>query len=162
METNNNSYFLQDVEPEDFNLIQSVWVSTILRKETDENFVEFNIPESGYQQYVNSHADRINTIRDDYYSTAIQNLLKKVSYLQLMVQFSQGLIDEEEFKEEIRSDQNKFVINLEPIKDVDHIHIVFDILKGLNIEISENDACELFSIDPRSVSDCSLRLDKFI
>jgi len=117
-----------------------------------ENTVEFKLD----QNNIASFFERINNFNNyhhycQHYSViAIRNLIKKNEYLQLHLQLSQNLIDEKEFEDEVKHNEEKYLIRLSPLKNSNEIHIISDIVKKVGVDMSIDDVGEIFSIDPNS------------
>jgi hypothetical protein len=87
-----------------------------------------------------------NIIMEQYYITAINNLLRQINYLELQQQLITNQIDEVQFNKELETHPNKYIITINDIS-IDK-SIILNILSKIDIsirELSVNDIGELFS-----------------
>lgn len=92
--------------------------------------------------------------KEGLYVTAIDNLLKKVEYLNLTMQLDQNLITEDEFDNELEKNEENYLIKINPkFKDID-IQLVQSITQRLKKRnFSSDDISEIFSIPVESIEE---------
>ena len=92
--------------------------------------------------------------KEELYITAIDNLLKKVDYLNLTIELDQELITEDEFDHELEKNEDNYLItvnqNFKPT-DFDLVVSITNRLK--NRKFSSDEISELFSIDIEKVEE---------
>ena len=107
----------------------------------------FNPYVKNIYQYI-AHQDS----KEEFYITAIDNLIKKNDYLQLTFQFDQDFISESEFDEELEKNQEKYLITMNPDFREDQFKIISDIIPKLKRNFTGDEIAELFSIPIENVN----------
>lgn len=128
---------------------------TNLGSKDADGFISFTIDEKQmdllFQQF--HFKNHINTLRNDYCIIAIKNLIKKNEFLQLSLQLSEKLIDENEFESEIKQNPDKYIIQINNIDDSIHLSVISNILTRIGKTFNIDEVSELFSIDTRSINE---------
>lgn len=96
----------------------------------------------------------LNEVKEELYITAIDNLLKKVEFINLTMQLDQNLITEEEFDEELENNEDIYLIKINPnFKDID-LELVQSITQKLNNrKFSIDEISEMFSISIETIEE---------
>lgn len=84
--------------------------------------------------------------KEVYLFKIIQNLLKKNHFLQLSLELAEGQITEEEFENELDSNINKYMIDVDQIAEAEDIRIIANIIKKIGQDFSIGDVAEMFGI----------------
>ncbi|MEA3494591.1 MAG: hypothetical protein U9R42_00990 [Bacteroidota bacterium] len=84
--------------------------------------------------------------KDEYFIKAIKNLLKKSNFQELSLEISEDQITEEEYYKELEKNPEKYVLDLEYLKDPNDIKIINEIVKRIGVEFSIDEVEELFSL----------------
>ncbi len=97
---------------------------------------------------ISNIVDYVNrqNIKEGFYITAIDNLIKKNEYLQLTIQLDQELISEEDFENELEENEEKYLIKMNTQFSHDYFTYITEILPKLNREFSSDDVSEMFSV----------------
>jgi hypothetical protein len=116
-----------------------------------QNKIEVDVTKA-MTHFFNSIGTRYNYNKSyqKYCITAINNLIKKNEFLQLKLQVSEKILDQEEFDKELQENEEKYLIKLIPLECQDDIFVINDIVKNINGELDVDEVGELFSIDPDS------------
>lgn len=97
-------------------------------------------------------------IKEDYYKIAVQSLIKKSNFCQLSLELEEGLISGNEYEKEIEKNPEKYVIELTPLKEANHLYIISEIVKDLGIDFSIDEVADLFAITPDSLNNAFVEL----
>jgi hypothetical protein len=88
------------------------------------------------------------------YVTAIDNLMKKVAYLQSVIQAESGLITEEEHIKELEDNESEYIIRMDRPLDGGTMNAVNDIVPRLRARgLSASDVEEMFSIELGTIAE---------
>lgn len=88
--------------------------------------------------------------KENYYITAVRNLIKKTNFLELYQQLLEKQITEAEFNHEIENKSIKYVINVKELQDPQDLKIIIDIVKKVGFDLKDfslNEIDELFSVN---------------
>ncbi len=88
--------------------------------------------------------------KENFYITAVKNLLKKINFLELYQQLLEDQITESEFNEEIERESSKYIIDIKELQDPDDLTIILDIVNKITFDLKDfslNEINELFSVD---------------
>ncbi|HLF53528.1 hypothetical protein [Flavobacterium sp.] len=89
----------------------------------------------------------ITEMKENLYVTAIENLYKKIDYLQLTMQYNQELIDEAEFDYELETHEDRYLIKVNDNFSTEEFDIAMAITQKLKNRIySSDEVAEMFSI----------------
>jgi len=99
--------------------------------------------------------------KEEFFLTAIKNLIKKNNYLNLIIKQKEGTITQKEFDKEIKDNPKKYVIEQYNLKDPNNITFVIEIYRKLekffketnNENIGIDEIAELFSINIKQFID---------
>ncbi|HUX56297.1 MAG TPA: hypothetical protein VMV77_04945 [Bacteroidales bacterium] len=84
--------------------------------------------------------------KEELYTKAITNLMKKNEFLQLLIQMLQEQISEEEYEEELLKNREKYFIELKAIESPEYYNAIVNICKSLKSSISVDEVSEIFGI----------------
>lgn len=98
--------------------------------------------------------NNINTtsIKENFYITAIRNLIKKAQFLQLVNQLSEKGITEEDFEKELEFNSSKYIIETNYLSNNTDIFILSEIVESIGSELSVDDVAEMFSFEFNSLN----------
>lgn len=85
--------------------------------------------------------------KEFYYLKALRNKIIHTNYLELALDLEEGNISEEEYDEIIDNNPEKYVVDIDYIRDRDDIPVLHDIVKRLRSDFSVEDVSELFAVD---------------
>lgn len=91
-------------------------------------------------------------MREELLIRAIRNFLRRENFGNLLEAFNDGDITREEFDNQIRDNENKFVVDVTPEASPEELAIIIDLVDkiGLDIiELSTSDVSEMFSVVDR-------------
>jgi|ADurb_Total_1213_FD_contig_31_1419976_length_648_multi_2_in_0_out_0_1 hypothetical protein len=97
----------------------------------------------------------VTTIKQDLYTTALTNLLKKINFLELHQQLLNNEITEEEFDNYLNHDSVKYTIQMNKSISTLEKHLIIQIISRIGTDIKEfsySDIEELFSIKYNNLS----------
>lgn len=92
------------------------------------------------------------TIKENFYITAIRNLIKKTQFLQLVNQLSENGITEEDFEKELELNSSKYIIETNYLTNNTDIFILSEIVESIGSELSIDDVAEMFSFEFNSLN----------
>jgi len=120
----------------------------------DKNFIEFQLPKDQFGDIFKRAIidNETNAIREIYSITAIRNLLKKNNFLQLNLDLSNQLLNEEEFNNEIENKPGKYVIEMREIENPQDLFVISDIVNKVGQQFTIDEVSELFSVDTNSLN----------
>lgn len=88
-----------------------------------------------------------NYEREKIYVTAIKNLLKQKKYTNLVYEFTNNIIDEDEFNNELSENESNYLIRAnEQLDSLNKIRTLINVLNNIDENLSEEDLMEIFSI----------------
>ncbi len=123
---------------------ENIWTFSI---ENPHNQFSFKFPERTFRtKYFTVLSNLTRT--EDYYVTAIRNLLKKTNFLELYQQLLEDQISQESFHKELAESSNKYVVDIHPLANKEDINIIIGIVNRIGYELREfsgNEIDELFS-----------------
>ena len=90
--------------------------------------------------------------KEIFYVKAIKNLIKQKEYINLLYQHRSNLITDEEFSIELDNNESKYLIDVDQDLKMENIGVIFDIYKKLDIDLTDDELSEIFSIDIYSTS----------
>ena len=116
-------------------------------------FVQFNSKKSVYVKVSPKHGNIINysLVKEKLYLKAIDNLMKKNEFLQLMVELLQNQITEEEYEKELFGNREKYFIDLQAIESPDDYNAIISICKNLKSSITVDEISEIFGIQQSGI-----------
>jgi len=85
--------------------------------------------------------------KEFYFISAIRNLIKKNSFLQLTMQLVENQITEEEYASQIESHPENYIVDINQINSANDIEIVCEIIKSIGLNFSIDEVSEVFSLD---------------
>jgi hypothetical protein len=146
----------------DFDLLQGKLPTSVV----DNSFFVFTVYDSdnvqsltGKYEYLKQHFFFQN-LREEFYVTAIDNLIKKNDYLQLTIQFDQDLISDKEFDAELDNNESKYLIKMNPDFRTEYFKVINDIIPRLKRNFSSDEISELFSAPIEIVNSYIQSVDK--
>jgi hypothetical protein len=114
---------------------------------------------SAFKEAVNYYSSFLNK-KEEYCIKAIKNLIKKNNFLELSLELSENQISEDEFEMEIESNPNKFVVDINYIKDALDLKVINEIVKKLETELTIDEVAEIFSLDSNDIEKAVKQLNK--
>lgn len=114
---------------------------------------------SAFNEVVNHYSLFLNK-KEEYCIKAIKNLMKKNNFLELSLELSENQISVDEFEKEIENNPNKFVIDINYIKDSLDLRVINEIVKKLETELSIDEVAEIFSLDSNDIEKTVKQLNK--
>jgi hypothetical protein len=90
--------------------------------------------------------------KENFYNQAIINLIKKVDYLQLTMQYNSELINDEDFDNELDINEDKYLIKTNQDFKFSDFNLIIEILQKLNKEFTTDEIAEMFSISIETVN----------
>ena len=91
--------------------------------------------------------NHLNQKRDNYCVLAINNLIKKNEFLQLNLQFAENQITEDEYEQELETNTDRYIINLDNTLEPNDINVIGNILHSIGRKFNTDEVAEMFSID---------------
>ena len=91
--------------------------------------------------------------KEKYFVVALQNLLKKINYLQLSLQVAEGQITDIEYETELHKNMQNYIIDINYQEDISDLKIISDIVSQIDNNFSVDEISELFSIDTLSLEE---------
>ena len=98
------------------------------------------------------------TIKEELYITAINNLNKKNEFLQLSTQLDNEIITNEEFDNELELNEGRYLIKINNDFNEEHFRFITEILPKLDRPFSSDEVSEMFSAP---IDDVNHYLDSF-
>ncbi|QHS63254.1 hypothetical protein [Chitinophaga agri] len=146
------SFINQTIDLED-RLAPNDFLKVKLSDSTESNFVEFQLPKQSVDLYFKTLEieKSINALKHVYAITAIKNLLKKNHFLQLNLDYSNKLINEEEFEREIDDNPDRFIIEMTSNDSVLDLYVISELIEKIGNQFTIDEVSELFSIDTESL-----------
>ena len=89
--------------------------------------------------------------KDEYCIKAIRNLIIKNNFLELTLELSEENITEDDYSNEIENNPNRYVIDIDYIKEPNDIKVVNEIVKKIGLEFSIDEVAEMFSLDSKDL-----------
>lgn len=89
--------------------------------------------------------------KDEYCIKAIRNLIIKNNFLELTLELSEENITEDEYSNEIETKPDRYVIDIDYIKEPNDIKVVNEIVKKIGLEFSIDEVAEMFSLDSKDL-----------
>jgi len=94
----------------------------------------------------------MDELKESLYVNAINNLMKKIEYMQLCSDFDSGVIDDEEFKRELTENEGQYLIKLDRPFDKPTFLAINSIVDQLEFgHFVLSDIEELFSIEDKAM-----------
>ena len=101
------------------------------------------------------------TIRkEELYVTGIKNLRKNVNFLNLAKDLASKSITDEEFESEIDKNPDKYLIDINPMEDVNDAVILHEIVNKIGDDFTMDEAGDIFSFDSETIKDYLNKLSK--
>ena len=97
--------------------------------------------------------------RENLWKRAVNNLYKRINFLQLNIEFLQEDITADEFERTLNECENEYVISLEDVKNTLEAEAINDIVRALGRSFDVHEVAELFGIEPESF--CRVHLKDF-
>ncbi len=99
--------------------------------------------------------------KDGFFLTAIKNLIRKNNYLELTIQQIEGEITKKEFDKELKNNSEKYVIEIDQLKDPTDVTFIIQIYKSLEPFLKDIDRenigldeiSEMFSVNQQQLVD---------
>jgi hypothetical protein len=91
--------------------------------------------------------------KESFYITAVANLMKKNEFLQLNNQLIAKTITEQEFENELRLNEEKYLITTNDKFDKLDMSVVRDILPRLNGSFTTDEVADLFSVSNEKLNE---------
>jgi len=92
--------------------------------------------------------------KEELLLTAIKNLMKAQNFLQMCLMLQEGQISQEDYNKQLKEKPDRYVIDIEYVKDKKDIEIIAEIIKELGPigeGLSVNDVSEIFSFDGKQI-----------
>ena len=97
--------------------------------------------------------------KDEFFLTAIRNLIRKNNYLELFIQQKEEEITKKQFDQELKVNPNKYIIQQFKLKNPTDITFLIEIYKSLEKffkdigkeNISLDEISEIFSVDQQQL-----------
>lgn len=86
--------------------------------------------------------DTNDTIKDKYYITAINNLIKINNFLHLQLENN----TDEQYQQKLKTNIEKYLIQINELKNSSDINTINNILKSINKSLSKDEVSEMFSV----------------
>ncbi len=96
---------------------------------------------------ISSMLTRFENVKEEYYIAGINNLRKKINFLQLNYDFQNGEISEDDYENEIESRPDKYVVNVQMLNKHSDLLILNDIISKIGDDLSVDEIAEIFSVD---------------
>ena len=98
-------------------------------------------------------------IKEEFFFTAIKNLIRKNNFYELVIQQKEGQISKKQFDQELKDNPNKYISQQIKLKNTTDLTFVIDIYRTLEPffneigqnDISLNEISELFSVDSQQL-----------
>ena len=98
-------------------------------------------------------------IKEEFFFTAIKNLIRKNNFYELVIQQKEGQISKKQFDQELKDNPNKYISQQIKLKNTTDLTFVIDIYRTLGPffnemgqnDISLNEISELFSVDSQQL-----------
>jgi hypothetical protein len=117
---------------------------------SNQEFIRIEIGGDALREKIKTYSED-NQKKDEYYITAIRNLLKQINFLELYQSLIQGDITEEDFENIINAESNRYTIDIHDMKNPkEDIQIILSIVKNIGFDIkdfSQSEIDELFSVN---------------
>lgn len=94
----------------------------------------------------------------EYCIKAIRNLIIKNNFLELTIKLSEDQITENEYSYEIKSNPDKYIIDVGFLEDPNDLIVINEIVKRIGLEFSVDEVADLFSLDPNDLEKKVLQL----
>ncbi|MEO6302140.1 MAG: hypothetical protein ABIP51_03100 [Bacteroidia bacterium] len=98
-----------------------------------------------------SYYSFIQDKKERFYITGIKNLQKKTNFLQLYIQHCEKQINDEEYENELTKHPENYVIDIKEIEDVNDVVLLSKIIDKIDVNMTLDEASEMFSIDTRCI-----------
>jgi len=98
--------------------------------------------------------------REEFFFTGIKNLRKNVKFLQLAKDLAAKHITEDDFENEIESNPEKYLIDINPMTNPNDIVLLHEIVNKIGDDLSIDEAGDIFSFDPNSIKEQLNKLSK--
>jgi hypothetical protein len=135
------------------------WVNIGTTNGTEEKGKVYPVKEAALQKLVFScfSIDEKNKKREALFISAIQNLLKKINFLELFQQLQNNQISEKNFEKEISSKAKKYVVQIDKklLPDSLDYQIILNIINHIGNDIRElstTEVGEMFSFDMNEIT----------
>jgi len=79
--------------------------------------------------------------------TGIRNLWKRVNYLELNIEVLEDTISEEDMISEIKSNPDKYIINISGLSNKEDFFILKEVVENLKLDLSSDYVSQTFSVD---------------
>lgn len=89
--------------------------------------------------------------RESFWIRAVQNLYKRINFLQLNIDFLNEFISEEEFEIAISEQEDKYVITFKELRNHYEAQAINDIIQAIGLDLATNEVAELFGVEPDSL-----------
>lgn len=90
---------------------------------------------------------KFENTKERFYVAGINNLRKKINFLQLHYDFQNGEISQEDYENELENNQNKYVVDVRMLKNHYDLLILNDIIKKIGDDLTVDDIAEIFSVE---------------
>lgn len=137
---------------------------TISDKQHGMIWKRIQVGESELAEKFNNISASLNR-KEEYYITAIRNFVRKTNFLELYQQLLEENISEEEYNDALRRESNKYVVEINDMRDTNDIPLLLDVIQRIGFDLrdfSKNEIDEIFStnISEKLMSQhsCSMRL----
>jgi len=85
--------------------------------------------------------------KESFYITGIRNLWKRVNYLELNIEVLEDTISEEDMISEIKSNPDKYIINISGLSNKEDFFILKEVVENLKLDLSSDYVSQTFSVD---------------
>ncbi len=89
--------------------------------------------------------------RESILLRGIQNLYKRINFLQLTADLSNCFLTEEEFNEEIEQHENKYVVTFQELRNHYEAQAIHDVVRAIGLDLTINEVAELFGVEPEDL-----------
>lgn len=102
------------------------------------------------RRHVN-HAFNRQSCREGLWKRAVENLYKRVKFLELNIELLQDDITEEEFEQTITEQDEAYVISLANVRDPLEAEAIQEVVRALGRSLDVHEVAELFGVKPEQL-----------
>ena len=102
------------------------------------------------RRHVNQAFSR-QSCREELWKRAVENLYKRVSFLELNIELLQEDITEEEFEQTLSDREDAYVISFANVRDSLEAEAIHDVVRALGRPLDVHEVAELFGVKPEEL-----------
>lgn len=89
--------------------------------------------------------------RESLWKRAVENLYRRINFLELNIDFLNEYINGDEFEEALTTREDEFVISFHDVKDTLEAEAIYDIVRALGKSFDVHEVAELFGVEAKSL-----------